>query len=721
MRNLLSNSIKVCVFVLSVLFSGQASAQSNSQFVCSDTTRCTSKDLSIVKVFTDAPPCATCGAGNQVTYTLKMTIHNGTKSTRTSFALYGTLSAGATITPTGGTPISGNIFVCVGAITVKSSDQTPDGLGNQTFTVGTITFSCGQNLTLTNNYLAWTDASGTTTDRCNTFSQAKVCADIAPKCGTAASITIVQPLSAPSSQTASCSNSATGSVTVTPVGGTSPYNITIGGTLYSNVTTATKSPLAAGSVNFSVTDHAGCTISGSQTVSSVFCCTPPTLGTNPSSATRCAGTSATFTATANGGDPAPTVQWQVSTDGGTTWTNLTNVSPYSGVITATLNSGVTTATLTVNPTATNLSGNKYRAVFTSGDCTAVNSTGATLVVNAVPGAPGVSVVNNCDGSSDLTATGFTGSLLWSNNATTTSIHVTNAATYTVTQTVNGCTSGSGSGTSAPRTTPGAPGVTVVNNCDGSSDLTATGFTGSLLWSNNATTTSIHVTNAATYTVTQTVNGCTSAAGSGTSAPKTTPGTPDVTYVAPLCYQTTFSLIIGSAAHPIEAGASYSVRNTGGTLIAGTTPGNPHVPSAAEVTAKQFTWTGIPAGSGYDVAVIRDGCAPANDAALCGPPGVNQRVSSTSEIVESQTTSVKAYPNPFSDRVKFLVTSSTSGRGSLEVYNMMGQKVKTVYQGFISKGAQTFELSLPAQQISNLVYVLRVGDKKMSGKLLQINQ
>jgi len=29
--------------------------------------------------------------------------------------------------------------------------------------------------------------------------------------------------------------------------------------------------------------------------------------------------------------------------------------------------------------------------------------------------------------------------------------------------------------------------------------------------------------------------------------------------------------------------------------------------------------------------------------------------------------------------------------------------------------------LPTKQISNLVYVLRIGDKKMSGKLLQINQ
>jgi hypothetical protein len=53
--------------------------------------------------------------------------------------------------------------------------------------------------------------------------------------------------------------------------------------------------------------------------------------------------------------------------------------------------------------------------------------------------------------------------------------------------------------------------------------------------------------------------------------------------------------------------------------------------------------------------------------------------------------------------------------------MMGQKVKTVYTGFIAAGTQIFELSLPTQQVANLIYVLRIGNKKMSGKILQLNQ
>lgn len=270
---------------LTLLFSGVVSAQTvaQSKLTCANS-HCTSKDLSVVDVFVDVPACTTCSGGT-VTAPLKMTIHNGTKSERTSFALYGTLSAGATING-----ISGKIFICVGAITVKQGDQT--------FTVGTISFSCGQDLTLTNNLLAWTDASGTTADRCNTFSQATQCKDLEPKCGEAPSITIRQPLSAQSSATQSCDNSATGSVTVTPHGGKAPYDITIDGTTTNNVLTATKSPLGGGSHSWSVTDDAGCTTSGTQTVGTIACCVaPPKPTVCETAATLCGDGTASLTVT----------------------------------------------------------------------------------------------------------------------------------------------------------------------------------------------------------------------------------------------------------------------------------------------------------------------------------------------------------------------------------------------------------------------------------------
>ena len=74
---------------------------------------------------------------------------------------------------------------------------------------------------------------------------------------------------------------------------------------------------------------------------------------------------------------------------------------------------------------------------------------------------------------------------------------------------------------APKTIPVAPAVTVVDNC-GNSVLTATASIGSLLWSTGETSGSITVPVAGTYTVTQTVSGCTSPAGSGIAVPKPVP-------------------------------------------------------------------------------------------------------------------------------------------------------------------------------------------------------
>jgi hypothetical protein len=87
----------------------------------------------------------------------------------------------------------------------------------------------------------------------------------------------------------------------------------------------------------------------------------PTIDTNPTNQTVCAGQTATFTAAASG-FPAPTVQWQVSTGGG----------PFTDISGATSTTLMFTATLADN-------GNQYRAVFTNAGGTAT-TTAATLTV-----------------------------------------------------------------------------------------------------------------------------------------------------------------------------------------------------------------------------------------------------------------------------------------------------------------------------------------------------
>jgi hypothetical protein len=93
--------------------------------------------------------------------------------------------------------------------------------------------------------------------------------------------------------------------------------------------------------------------------------TAPTITTQPTNQSVAAGQTASFTAAASG-TPAPTVQWQVSTNGGSTWSNI---------------SGATTATYGFT-TSLSDSGHLFHAVFTNASGSATTNS-ATLTVSGV--------------------------------------------------------------------------------------------------------------------------------------------------------------------------------------------------------------------------------------------------------------------------------------------------------------------------------------------------
>jgi hypothetical protein len=83
--------------------------------------------------------------------------------------------------------------------------------------------------------------------------------------------------------------------------------------------------------------------------------------------------------------------------------------------------------------------------------------------------------------------------------------------------------------------------------------------------------------------------------------------------------------------------------------------------------------------------------------------------------------VTAYPNPYTDKVKFVIESPVSGEASLEVYNMLGQKLETIFKGTIFSGKQQeVEYNVQPLNRKNLIYILRIGDKQATGKLLHLN-
>jgi len=227
--------------------------------------------------------------------------------------------------------------------------------------------------------------------------------------------------------------------TATPTdGGSTPaYQWQVNGSNQgTNSATFTTSALTNGqSVTCIITSSGSCASQTTATSNAIVITvssatvTPAVAITAGSSTTICAGTPITFTASPTNGGTTPTYQWLVNGQ----------------------STGVTTANFT---TSSLTNGQTVTCVMTSNNACAspatANSNSVNVIVNPIPASPIGSATNNC-GSSDLTVSGS--NLVWSNAQTSPTITVTTAGTYTVTQTVNSCTSTATSLTAAPLTIP----------------------------------------------------------------------------------------------------------------------------------------------------------------------------------------------------------------------------------------------------------------------------
>ncbi|MEI2740391.1 MAG: T9SS type A sorting domain-containing protein [Chitinophagaceae bacterium] len=141
---------------------------------------------------------------------------------------------------------------------------------------------------------------------------------------------------------------------------------------------ATTNTLTITNINSSNTGTYTCVVSGvcppavTSNPAVLNVATAPVISTQPANRTVCVGQSASFTVANVGSVPPPTIyQWQVSTDGGATWTNLTTGGSY-------------TATFTI-PAATIAQHNsRYRVIVTNSCGQSTTSAAAILTVNALP-------------------------------------------------------------------------------------------------------------------------------------------------------------------------------------------------------------------------------------------------------------------------------------------------------------------------------------------------
>ena len=234
------------------------------------------------------------------------------------------------------------------------------------------------------------------------------------------------------------------------------------------------------------------------------------------------------------------------------------------------NNGDTTNTITVNTAGTYIVG-----VSDTSGCAAVMD---TVVVNALPVPPAPIISSNaplCEGSVlNLSAsfvsgatydwTGPNGFVSNQQNLIINNVSANDAGTYSVTVTVNGCTSSTSSVNVIVNSIPAAPSAS--NNgpvCDGSTlNLSASnilnaiytwtgpnGFSSSI---QNPSIPYVNSTNGGLYSVTATVNGCTGAAATTTVIINSLPGVPSTNSNSPVCSATTISLAANS-----DPGAGYT--------------------------------------------------------------------------------------------------------------------------------------------------------------------
>lgn len=394
---------------------------------------------------------------------------------------------------------------------------------------------------------------------------------------------------------------------------------------------ASNSPVCSGTpINLSTAAVSGATYSWSGPASFTSALQNPSLASATSAmagtysltvtAGGCTSVAGTVAVTVNSTPAAPAVTASSPVCAGSAISLSTPAitgATYSWTGPASFTSAVQNPT---RPSATAAMAGTYSLTITVGGCASAAGT-AVVVVNAVPATPAVTASSPvCEGSViTLSTPAVAGAVYaWSGPASFTSA-VQNptrpaataamAGTYSVTVTSGGCTSAAGTANVIVNPTPAAPAA--ANNgpvCSGSAlNLTTGTITGATYsWSGplsftsalqNPSLTSATAAMSGTYSLTITVGGCTSAAGTTVATVNQTPATPVVTTNSPLCSGATINL-----STPAVTGAAYSWTGPGSFTSTAQNPAR-----AGATVAMSGT---------YSVTVATNGCSsPAGTATV----------------------------------------------------------------------------------------------------------
>jgi hypothetical protein len=127
---------------------------------------------------------------------------------------------------------------------------------------------------------------------------------------------------------------------------------------------------------------------------------------------------------------------------------------------------------------------------------------------------------------------------------------------------------------------------------------------------------------------------------------------------------------------------------------------------------------------YDECRIQTGSIPYVDpASIVAAPTTITTARATSPArqitMAGNDITVKAYPNPYRDRVTFNFVSPVSGKAQLEIYNIAGQRIAVAFSGLVKAGINNTVNFNATRQSGMLIYKLNVDGKSVRGKVQQI--
>ena len=308
-------------------------------------------------------------------------------------------------------------------------------------------------------------------------------------------------------------------------------------------------------------------------------------------------------------------------------------------------------------------GGSYTVAVSDNGCNAT-STPINVTVNNAPSAA-VSTSGTttfCAGNSVVLTAQGSGSYLWSNNATTQSITVTQSGSYSVTVTANGCSSNSQAVNVTVNLNPVAsitPSGPTTFCSGGSVSLTASGG-GTYQWNTGASSSSITVNQSSTYSVMVTANGCTATA----SQVVTVNPNPTVSLASPGSFININASAVVLSGSP--SGGVYSGSGVGGNML---------YPSSAGLGKHSIVYTYTNnfncVGTAVQYVTVDDTvkCSVSTTDTLY----INTNI--TGLTPPNNTNTIKVYPNPAMDHITLDYGNYILMTGySVQITNSLGQVV-----------------------------------------------